>query len=90
MPFPLLLVARLAAVASSPVVALGNVHANVHSVVTCRDNTTEGAAGQITLEKGNYINPNGWYNPYCNWKDKMQQELVDLVRRGMKILIRLR
>lgn len=58
-PFPPLLVARLAAVASPPVVALGNVHANVHSVVTCRDNTTEGPAGQITLEKGNYINPEG-------------------------------
>lgn len=34
-PFSLLFVAGLASVAPPPVVALGNVHANVHSVVTC-------------------------------------------------------
>lgn len=66
-PLALLLVAGLAAVASPPVVALGNVHADVHSVVTCQEEATgrvggggtEGAAGQITLETGNYINPKG-------------------------------
>lgn len=78
--------AGLAAVASPPVVALGNVHANVHSVVTCRDNTTEGAAGQITLEKEITLILKA-ANPYRRWKDEKQQELVDLVRRGMKILV---
>lgn len=61
-PLALLLVAGLAAVAPPPVVALGNVHADVHGVVTCQDNTTSGwggATGQITLETGNYINPEG-------------------------------
>lgn len=65
-PLALLLVAGLAAVASPPVVALGNVHADVHSVVTCQDMATGrvgegrgGATGQIMLETGNYINPKG-------------------------------
>lgn len=40
-PFPLLLVAGLASVAPPPVVALGNVHANVHSVVTCHGTTQQ-------------------------------------------------
>lgn len=49
---PLVLVAGLASVASPPVVALGNVHADVHGVVTCpRHNATEGEADQMTLNK---------------------------------------
>lgn len=36
-PFSLLLVAGLASVVPSPAVALGNVHANVHGVMTCHD-----------------------------------------------------
>lgn len=45
----LLLVAGLAAVASPPVVALGNVHADVHGVVTCQDMATMRVGG---LERG--------------------------------------
>lgn len=50
---PLLLVAGLASVASPAVVALGNVHANVHSVVTCHNTMekrkhTHTHSGQIT------------------------------------------
>lgn len=52
-PFPFLLVAGLASVASPPVVALWNVHANVHSVVTCRSTTQETRkASEITVTKG--------------------------------------
>lgn len=47
-PLPLLLVARLASVAPPPVVALGNVHANVHGVVTCH-NATQQRELQIRL-----------------------------------------
>lgn len=46
-PLALLLVAGLAAVAPPPVVALGNVHADVHGVVTCQDNTTSGVGGRV-------------------------------------------
>lgn len=59
-PFPLLLVAGLASVASPPVVALGNMHANVHSVVTCH-NTIQYTALQWTQIRlhslGNHIHP---------------------------------
>lgn len=55
-PLPLLLVARLASVAPPPVVALGNVHANVHGVVTCHG-TTGRMQITFTVEKGNDINP---------------------------------
>lgn len=44
-PFPFLLVAGLASVASPPVVALRNVHANVHGVVTCRGTTQKNDYG---------------------------------------------
>lgn len=52
-PLALLLVAGLAAVAPPPVVALGNVHADVHGVVTCQDNTTSGGGGDRSDYVGN-------------------------------------
>lgn len=51
-PLALLLVAGLATVAPPPVVALGNVHANVHSVVTCQDIATRRVG---SLEKGQRV-----------------------------------
>lgn len=51
-PLAPLLVAGLAAVASPPVVALGDVHADVHSVVTCQDMGTEIVGG---LERGQQV-----------------------------------
>lgn len=49
-PLALLLVAGLAAVAPPPVVALGNVHADVHGVVTCQGGGGgEGRGRQVRL-----------------------------------------
>lgn len=54
-PLALLLVAGLAAVASPPVVALGNVHADVHSVVTCQDEATGRVGGGATEGGGEQV-----------------------------------
>ena len=50
--FPLVLVAGLASVASPPVVALGNVHADVDGVMTCSDTVQRrGSRSDYTQQK---------------------------------------
>lgn len=59
--------AGLASVASPPVVALGNVHADVHGVVTCQ-NTTEEMQVRLRSQEEIKLIPNAG-NPYHCLKD---------------------